>query len=74
MATPKEIPSKLNATASVTASAGNKLYIIALLKSTDLNVDGAGNVASCGPISLSSPIACTTYLAGAANTVAYYEQ
>ena len=73
MATPKEIPSKRNATGTVTAGAGNKLYIVALLKSTALNIDSLGDVAACGPVSLSSPIVCSSFVA-TANCVAYYEQ
>ena len=74
MATPKSIPSTLNATATITHSeAGKYLYIVALLKSVSLDVDGGG-AATVGPIALSSPIICTTFTAGAANTVAYYEQ
>jgi len=74
MASPKEIPSKINATAVVTASAGNRLYIVALLKSTALNVDSAGSVSSCGPVGLSSPIECKTFETTSAREAAYYEQ
>lgn len=74
MATPKSIPSTLNATAAVTHSQqGKYLYIVAMLKAESLNVDGGG-AATIGPISLSSPIICKTFTAGAANVVAYYEQ
>jgi len=74
MATPKSIPSTLNATATITQSQhGRYLYIVAMLKAATLDVDGGG-AATIGPISLSSPIICKTFTAGAANTVAYYEQ
>ena len=74
MATPKSIPSTLNASTTITHSErGKYLYIVAMLKAQTLVVDG-GASATIGPISLSSPIICTTFTAGAANVVAYYEQ
>ena len=77
MATSNTIPSKLNAVTSVTAGYNGevqgKLYITAILKSTTLNVDSAGGVAYSTPLTLVSPLRCSTFTATAAGDVAYYE-
>ncbi len=78
MATPKEIPSKINAAASkVTAGPGNRLYITAMLRSSTLTVTIDGTAINCGspgPGALPSPIECSSFTPGAIGQIAYYEQ
>ena len=78
MATPKEIPSKVNSsTAKVEASAGNSLYIVGCLKANDLTVVIKGvsiNCGSVGPVAFASPIECDSFTPTSAGQVAYYEQ
>ena len=78
MATPKEIPSKVNTAGSrVTASAGNSLYIIGCLKVGTLTIDISGSDISCGlvgPVAIPSPIECRSFIPAAAGQIAYYEQ
>jgi hypothetical protein len=73
VATPKTISSKINTTASVTASSGNAIYITAILASTSLILDG-GSAATVGPVALNSPIRCSSFSSSSAGEVAYYEQ
>ena len=72
MSTPKTIPSVLNKTTSITAKGGNYLYITSVITSTNLNVDSLG-ASTVGPIALSSPIRCKTFVVTRVNQVAYYE-
>ena len=78
MATPKEIPSRVNSAASkVTASGPNQLYITSLLLSNTLTVVIDGDTINCGspgPIALPSPLRCDSFTPGAIGQVAYYEQ
>jgi len=77
MATPKEIPSKVNTAGStVTASPGNALFITALLVSDTLTVTIGGTSTDCGspgPVALPSPIQCSSFSPNVAGQVAYYE-
>ena len=74
MASPKSIPSKVSTGVSqITAGAGNQLYITALLLSANLSIDGQ-TVNGLGPVSISSPIACSSFTPAADGQVAYYEQ
>ena len=88
MATSHTIPSKLSGTGgeTITATAASttswqsgglprksqKLYITALLTDSDLDIDGV-TVTSPGPVTLSSPIICTTFTTTDTGQVAYYE-
>lgn len=79
MATPKEIPSKLNSAASKTspADSSNKLFITGLLKSGTLTVVIKGSSISCGtvgPVAFSSPIECDSFTPASIGQVAYFEQ
>ena len=78
MATPKEIPSKVNTAATrVTAAAGNSLYIIGCLKAGTLTIDISGADIDCGtvgPVAIPSPIECRSFVPGAVGQIAYYEQ
>ena len=78
MATPKEIPSKVNTLAArVTAAAGNSLYIVGCLKAGALTIDISGADISCGavgPVAIPSPIECRSFVPAAAGQIAYYEQ
>jgi hypothetical protein len=78
MATPKEIPSKVNTAATrVTAAAGNSLYIVGCLKAGALTIDISGADISCGsvgPVAIPSPIECRSFVPAAVGQIAYYEQ
>ena len=79
MATPKEIPSKVNTQAAtrVTAATGNSLYIVGCLKAGTLTIDISGADISCGsvgPVAIPSPIECRSFLPAAVGQIAYYEQ
>jgi len=79
MATPKEIPSKVNTLAAtrVTAAAGNSLYIIGCLKAGTLTIDISGADISCGtvgPVAIPSPIECISFVPQHIGQIAYYEQ
>lgn len=78
MATPKEIPSKVNTAATrVTAAAGNSLYIVGCLKAGALKIDISGADISCdsvGPVAIPSPIECRSFVPEAVGQIAYYEQ
>ena len=77
MATPKSIPSQLSAAGAHAAPSANKfekrqlLYITAILEQRSLTVDGIA-IGSPGPLSLSSPIACTSFITDSAGQLAYY--
>ena len=74
MSSPKSIPSQVSVgTDKITAAAGNKLYITAILASDDLDIDGLA-VNGLGPVNITSPIACTSFTPNTAGQVAYYEQ
>lgn len=75
MSTSQTIPSRINATATVTAqNLHNKeshIYITAFLKNiSTITVDGE-SLSSVGPISFSSPILCKSFTC-AVGEVAYY--
>ena len=78
MATPKEIPSKVNSAASqVSATTPNQLYITSLLSASTLSVIIDGDTINCGspgPVALPSPLVCDSFSPGAVGQVAYYEQ
>ena len=79
MATPKEIPSKVNTLAAtrVTAAAGNSLYIVGCLKAGALTINMTGADVDCGtvgPVAIPSPIECRSFLPAAVGQIAYYEQ
>ena len=79
MATPKEIPSKVNSAAAtaVEASAGNSLYIVGCLKAGDLTVVIKSESIDCGsvgPVAFGSPIECDSFTPALVGQVAYYEQ
>ena len=68
-----DFPSKLNFNDSpVIASAGNRLYITALLKGESLIVDNS-SIGVVGPVSFCSPISCSSFNPTSIGQVAYYE-
>ena len=73
MATPKEIPSKVNSTAAkVTAAAGNSLYIVSCLKTGALTIDITGADIVCGsvgPVGIPSPIECRSFTPAATGQI-----
>lgn len=75
MATPKEIPARVNCSLTVTASAGDpflgRLYITSILKSGNVTIDGVVSTVG-GPVELFSPIVCTTFTASSLGQVSYY--
>lgn len=78
MATPKEIPSKVNSAASkVAPAAGNSLYVVGCLKAGNLTVVIKGSTINCGsvgPVAFPSPIECESFTPAAIGQVVYYEQ
>jgi hypothetical protein len=79
MATPKEIPSKVNSAATkVTAAPGNRLYITAILRAAStlsVTIKGASiDCGSPGPVAFPSPIECSDFTPQKIGQIAYYEQ
>jgi hypothetical protein len=76
MATPKEIPSKVNHTTNkVTAASGNSLYIVGALKAGTLTIDISGANITCGsvgPVGIPSPIECRSFTPQTIGQIAYY--
>jgi hypothetical protein len=74
MASPKEIPSKVNsAIGLITAAVGKSLHIVGLLGAGALTVDGV-SYGTTGPASLFSPIKCNSCTTTHTGQIAYYEQ
>ena len=73
MATPKTIPSVINTGNIDRTSAGDYIYITAVLVNIgSLNIDDAG-AQSVGPISLgASPIKCQKFTGSAGGDIAYF--
>ena len=70
MSSPKDIPSILNATETVTAPSGRNIYITAILKGHVLTIDSL-EVSNNHVGSFSSPIKCASF-SGEVGHVAYY--
>jgi hypothetical protein len=70
MATPKTIPSKLNANTTIVAPEGRHLYITGILKSHDIIIDGI-TIGNSHEMSFASPIQCRTFT-GDVGHIAYY--
>ena len=74
MSSPKEIPSKVNATIGLLkAAVGKSIHIVGLLGAGSLTVDGV-SFGTTGPASLFSPIKCNSCTTTHTGQIAYYEQ
>lgn len=72
MAEPQTIPSKVNKSSGLlTAPDGDRIYITAILIDSNLIIDGA-TVSSPGPVSLPSPIICTSVSTTSVGQIAYF--
>jgi hypothetical protein len=78
MATPKEIPGKVNSAAAiVTASGDNSLYIVGALKAGTLTVKIGEDTIACGsvgPVGFPSPVVCSSFTPQHIGQIVYYEQ
>ncbi len=75
MASPKSIPSKTSTTIAryTSTQPRGKLYITALLLVGDITIDGV-TITGGGPLNLSSPMICDSFITTVAEQVAYYEE
>ena len=75
MASPQSIPSKISTTVATYQSSQprGRIYITAFLFAGNVTIDGV-LVPGVGPLNLSSPIACGSFITTATEQVAYYEE